>query len=133
VPNINDAFPSPYLKAGDLQGREVTVTIIKVGFEAVGQEREMKAILYFAGKQKGVVLNKTNARKITEIAGSAVTEDWRGVQVALYPTETEFGGKMVDCIRVKAVGKAALRPSPAPKPAPVPEPVIQIHDDDIPF
>ncbi len=137
MPNINEAFPSQYLKAADLQGREVTVTIVKVGFEAVGREREMKAILYFAGKTKGVVLNRTNARKIVEIAGSALTEDWTGTQIKLFPTETEFGGETVDCIRVKAVGPSVMsRMTPAPppvKPVPLPEPVIQIHDDEIPF
>jgi hypothetical protein len=37
--NISEAFPSLYLKAADLQGRDVVVTIVKVGFEAVGHTR----------------------------------------------------------------------------------------------
>ncbi len=127
MPNIDDAFPSNYLKACDLHGREVTVTITKVSFEPVGREREMKAILYFVGKTKGVVLNKTNAKKVTEIAGSAITEDWSGVAIALYPTETEFGGETVDCIRVRAVSRFQ-----APRVA-LPEPVVQVSDDEIPF
>ena len=36
-PNINDAFPSNYLKASDLQGREVIVTIDRVDFEPVAK------------------------------------------------------------------------------------------------
>ena len=113
MPNINDAFPSKHLKAADLQGRQITVTIEKVGFEAVGVEREMKAILYFAGKTKGMVVNKTNAKTITKVAGSAITEDWRGVTIALYPTETEFQGETVDCIRVRAVpGRGLVRAVP---------------------
>lgn len=128
--NINDAFPSIYLKASDLQGREAIVTIDRVGFEAVGREREMKAVIYFAGKQKGIVLNKTNAKKIIEIAGSAETEDWHGTQVKIYPTETEFGGETVDCIRIKPVGKPAARTPPPPPPAAL---KTELTDDEIPF
>src|SRR3990167_8394893 len=138
MPNINDAFPSNYLKASDLQGREVVVTIDKVTFEAVGREKEMKAVLYLQGKQKGIVLNKTNAKKIIEISGSAITEEWSGVQVKLYPTETEFAGETVDCIRIKPVGKAAMRmtnSAPAPVTVPDDDPVYSapLTDDDIPF
>ena len=138
MPNINDSFPSNYLKASDLQGRQVVVTMDRVEFEPVGRDKEMKAVLYFVGKQKGVVLNKTNAKKITEIAGSALTEEWQGVAVVLYPTETEFAGETVDCIRIKAVQKAKMqRMTPL---APPPPPVESNHqqpdefgDDPIPF
>lgn len=139
MPNINDSFPSNYLKASDLAGRAVVVTIARVDFEPVGRDKEMKAVVYFVGKHKGVVLNKTNARKITEIAGSALTEDWEGTAVAIYPTETEFAGETVECIRVKAVAKAPARMQrmtpqpPLPPPAPEPEHTGPLTDDDIPF
>jgi len=120
MPNINDSFPSNYLKASDLGGHTVVVTIDRVEFEPVGREREMKAVLYFVGKTKGVVLNKTNARKITEIAGSALTEDWQGHALALYPTETEFAGETVECIRVKPVAKAKPLMQRMTPPAPPP-------------
>jgi hypothetical protein len=133
VPNIHDSFPSNYLKASDLQGREIIVTIDRVAFEPVGREKEMKAVCYFAGKQKGIVLNKTNAKKIIEISGSAITEEWAGTQIKIYPTETEFGGETVDCIRVKPVGKAAMaRMTPPPPPVAV-EVAASDDDDSIPF
>ncbi len=131
MPNINDAFPSNYLKASDLQGREIIVTIDRVAFEPVGREKEMKAVCYFAGKQKGIVLNKTNAKKIIEISGSAITEEWAGTQIKIYPTETEFGGETVDCIRVKPVGKAAMSRMTPPPPPPVEQ--EPLTDEDIPF
>lgn len=136
MPNIHDAFPSNYLKAADLQNQTAVVTIDKVAFEAVGREREQKAVLYFVGKTKGVVLNKTNAKKIIEISGSALTEDWTGLTIALYPTETEFGGETVDCIRVKAApSQPRLRPQPvAPTPAPAAaRSTGAISTDEIPF
>ncbi len=138
MPNINDSFPSNYLKASDLAGRNVVVTIDHVDFEPVGREKEMKAVVYFIGKHKGVVLNKTNAKKITEIAGSALTEEWAGVAVTLYPTETEFAGETVECIRIKAVAKAPARMQRMTKPEPPPvvhdkEHSEMVTDDEIPF
>ncbi len=140
MPNINEAFPSNYVKASDLQGNQVVVTIDRVEFEAVGREKEQKAVLHFIGKQKGFVLNKTNARKIIEISGSALTEEWHGVAIVLYPTETEFGGETVDCIRIKAVQKARMQRM-TPAPPPVVAPVVEaaqwdegpLTDDQIPF
>lgn len=144
MPNINDAFPSNYLKASDLQGREVIVTIERVDFEAVGREREMKAVIYFEGKKKGIVLNKTNAKKIIEISGSAITEEWPGTQLKIYPTETEFGGETVDCIRIKPVGRPVMgRMTPTPPAArssamrmddePPTSHGVPLTDDEIPF
>lgn len=141
MPNINEAFPSNYLKASDLQGSQVVVTIDHVDFEEVGRDKEEKAVVYFIGKTKGMILNKTNARKIIEISGSAMTEDWQGTAIVLYPTETEFGGETVECIRVKPVAKAKMqRMTPAPPP-PKPKPEVDddgpdmndLDDDSIPF
>lgn len=138
-PNINDAFPSNYIKASDLQGRDAVVTINRVDFEAVGREREMKAVVYFEGKQKGMVLNKTNAKKIIEISGSAITEEWPGTQIKIYPTETEFAGETVDCIRVKSVGRPAMGrmikadPPPLSVKDPAPDHGTPIDESEIPF
>jgi hypothetical protein len=107
--NVNTAFPSQFLKASDLGANVATVTISHVTMEAVGHNKEQKPVVYFENKQKGVVLNRVNAKKITDIAGSAETEDWAGVRVALFATMTEFGGEQVECIRIKAptVARAA--------------------------
>jgi hypothetical protein len=114
--NINEAFPSKYLKASDLQGAEPVVTIDRVELEPIGRDKEMKAVLYFRGKDKGLVLNKTNATKITQLLGSGVTEEWDGQRIRLYATETQFGADLVDCIRIKAAtnGKPAAKPAPKP-------------------
>jgi hypothetical protein len=135
--NINDAFPSNYLKASDLAGQQPIVTIDRVEFEAVGREKEMKPILYFAGKEKGVVLNKTNAKNIANLVGSFETGDWAGFKIRLYSTHVEFQGETVEAIRIKAApqnttvngnGPQRMR-QPEPDPAPAPP----LTDDDIPF
>ncbi len=127
MPNIGDAFPSNFLKASDLGGKQVVVTVAGVKFEPVGRDKEIKPVLYFVGKQKGYVLNKTGGRKMTEITGSAMTEDWEGTAVVLYPTETEYAGETVDCIRIKAVTKSAMgKMLPTPKKI---MPTRDEHDD----
>ena len=126
--NINNAFPSKYIKASDLNGSAVAVTIHDVKVEQVGRDQDTKPVVYFEGKTKGLVLNRINSKKIAEIAGSNDTEDWQGTQIAIYPTTTDFGGEEVECIRVKAP-KAAAKPKPAPEP----EPVDDNEGDSIPF
>ena len=133
MPNINDAFPSNYLKASDLGGRQVVVTIDRVEFEPVGRDKEVKPVLYFVGKTKGVVLNKTNGRKITEITGSAMTEEWVGSAITIYPTETEFAGETVECIRVKPVAKGVPKMGRMTKPDPAPSSPVEDDDGSIPF
>ncbi len=94
----------------------------------------MKPILYFAGKEKGIVLNKTNAKTVTNLAGSPNTEDWVGFAIKLYATHVEFAGEQVEAIRIKAAGVAArpARPVAVAANAAVGG-HVDITDDDIPF
>ncbi len=127
MPNINDAFPSNYLKASDLKGQQPVVTIDRVEFEPVGRDKEMKPILYFVGKEKGMVLNKTNANNIKNLAGSPNTEDWSGFSIRLFATHVEFAGEQVEAIRIKAAGVAAR---PAARPVAVAAGAAAPHDLD---
>jgi len=154
MPNIDTLFPSRWLKASDLQGREPAVTIKEVKYEPVGQAKEMKAVVYFQNVRKGLVLNKTNANRITQIAGSGITEEWVGVQIKLFSTSVEYQGEPTEAIRIRPVNPARqnpLRPAeafaPHPPPArPVPPPAARddlfegqapdsepLTDEDIPF
>lgn len=117
MPNINDLYPSNYLKASDLGDAQPVVTIDRVEVEPVGRGKEMKPVIYFSGKQKGMVLNKTNSKKIAEIAGSPDTDDWHGVRVRLFATEVDFQGETVEAIRIKAPNAKAHQAPVAPPPA----------------
>jgi hypothetical protein len=125
--NIDSAFPSNYLKASDLGDKSPVVTIDRIEVEPIGRDKEMKPVLYFQGKEKGVVLNKTNAKKIAELTGSKDTDDWAGCQIRLYASQTEFAGEMVECIRVKGAAAAVAKPKAKP------EPVAEVEEDEIPF
>lgn len=98
--NINEAFPSKYLKASDLKGAKVRVTISRVESEEVGDGK--KPVAYFNGKEKGLVLNKTNAMIIASEHGPE-TEGWAGAEIYLYPGKTQFNGQMVDCLKVETM------------------------------
>lgn len=99
--DIGTAFPSAYLKAGDIPvDRPVTVRIDHVTTEEVGKERDRRPVLYFTGKEKGMVLNKTNANTVAKAYGNE-TDDWQGKPVQIVSTETEFGGEMVACLRLR--------------------------------
>jgi hypothetical protein len=125
MPSIDSVFPSHYLKASDLNNASPTVTIDRLEIEPIGRDREMKPVLYFQGKEKGLVLNKTNASKIAQLLGSKDTDDWSGSKIKLYATEAEFGGETFEAIRIKAAGTD----KPAPKPA---EPAF-VPEGDVPF
>lgn len=96
--DINNVFPSKYLKASDLQGRTVKVNIDTIAVEEIGKDR--KPVLMFSGKQKGLVLNKSNAQIIASVY-SPETNGWIGKDIELRPDKVAFNGQMVDCIRVQ--------------------------------
>lgn len=130
---IGTAFPSKYLKAEDLGDNRAVVTIRAVEFEDIGSDDGHKAVVYFKGRNKGLVLNRTNANTITEIAKTDETDDWSGVSVVLYATKVDYQGKRVSAIRVDA-------PKPKAAPKPVREPDVDGEDttpftdeDDPPF
>ncbi len=105
---IGTAFPSKYLKAADLAGKSHELVIKEVKIEDVGGQgnEEDKPCLYFVGKQKGCVLNRTNAMAIAARYGED-TEAWTDKPILVYPDTTMFQGKMVDCIRMRVPVEAA--------------------------
>lgn len=124
---IWDCFPSKYVASEDLKGQDVTVTIADVRVEELRSEKgtERKPVVYFAGMTKGLVLNVAN----TETIVSMLTDDtdlWIGRAITLFPTQTNFGKKVVPCIRVRdAPADAGIATSPAVTQQQVPQAVQQ--------
>ena len=90
---ISDAFPSKYLKADDLGNQRITLTIMAVTMEDIG-DKEFKLVMRFMGKEKGMVLNKTNATLCGTVWGDE-TNDWQGKQLELYAQPVMFQGRQV--------------------------------------
>lgn len=84
----NDIYASPWLKAEDLQGRTVQVKIAGASIEQLPQQdgsKQPKVVVSFVGKQKKLILNKTQHTTLCKLTGSDDTDDWRGVNVFLSP------------------------------------------------
>jgi len=126
---VSEEFPSQYLKASDLGGREVRVTMARVEREKIGTDT--KLILYFKGKEKGLVLNKTNAFAIGDAYGED-TEDWYDQPLIMFSIKTEYQGKIVDGLRCRV---PTARDNKPPKADPITSgdfPGDRVPDDDIP-
>lgn len=139
--NINDSFPSKYLKAADLEvddGETIPVTISDIQFEEVGKDKDMRPILYYEGEDKGIVLNKTNATNISKLYGSE-TDDWIGKKVLLGTAWVDFQGQSVEAIRIyppkqRAAGKPSVnRPLERASAPDERNPPPRDLDDEIPF
>ena len=128
----SEAFPSQWLKADDLQGRTVNCIISNVKMEKIGDDQ--KLVLEFQGKSKGMVLNKTNCSVISAVYGDE-TEDWMGQPIQVYPTECDYQGKRMACLRVRIPPRPRQAPAAAPgQAAPPPPPGAEADDGDaIPF
>lgn len=129
--NINSAFPNKYLKADVDITEDVLATIKTVKIESVGQgaKTEQKPVVYFDKLEKGLVLNKTNAKMIAKIAKSDDTDDWKGTKIRLIATEVEFQGELVMGIRVRELKRAAKQATDDVDDLRVEAP----SEDDIPF
>src|SRR5688572_11053384 len=98
---ISDLYPSKYVKASDLNGKTVTLTIKELRPEEMtnhANEKERKPVLYFERATKGLVLNRTNAMIIAHLYGDE-SDDWRGCRITIYPTKVRAFGSMQDAIR----------------------------------
>jgi hypothetical protein len=113
---VSACFPSKYLKAADIEGHEVTVQIAAVKLESMEQSGDTKPVLYFVGKSKGVVLNKTNSETLSAAFGDE-SDGWIGRSVVLFGTTTQFGGKMTPCIRLRIPRPPAIAAPVAAVPA----------------
>ena len=109
--DLNEIFTSNSLKAQDLKGREVTVTIS--GYEAVDFDDGRKLVLSFQESDRTLICNKTNGNTIGDLYGTNL-DSWIGKQITLFPTQTDFGGKQVPCIRVKLIAPPAAEPQQMP-------------------
>jgi hypothetical protein len=96
--------PKEFLFAFDLDGRDVNVTITHcTPGELTGEQgrKTKKPIAHLQGTPKKLALNATNCTTIEQLTGIDDPREWKNVRVVLFPTKTNFGGKTVDCIRIR--------------------------------
>ena len=90
---------------------------------------EKKLVMHFVGKDKALILNRTNCESLEAIVGTDDYAAWVGHAVVLFTDPSVmFGGKRVGGLRSRAVSAAA-----APPPPPVREPGEDDVDDSVGF
>ena len=98
--NVDSLYPSKYLRADDVNGRELSGTIAGLEVEPIAGDGKEKPVLYLTDHEQGLVLNKTNAQMIAHSYGKEVT-NWIGKPIVLHRDMVQFQGKFVPCIRVR--------------------------------
>ncbi len=98
-------FDERFIGSWDLEGHEsVKVTIEDVKREELragpGAAAEHKPVIYFKGKKKGMVCNRTNAKRIAEKHGEDVSE-WVGKQIEIYVEKVSAFGAQHAALRVR--------------------------------
>jgi hypothetical protein len=106
--NIDDLFPSKYLRGADLQGKAVAVRINNVVLEEFydndSRQTVKKAVLYCDDKSKGIVLSKSLSFQIADILHSKNTNEWIGKDIVLYSDRRLVFGVEKDVLQAKAKG-----------------------------
>lgn len=102
--NFNDMFPSQYFKAADV------TTPLRLVIENVDMadllDGKRKPCLWFAGQEKGLIINITNGLVLKDGYGPD-SLGWLGKPVELHCVSTLFKGAPVPSIRVRVPVRAS--------------------------
>jgi hypothetical protein len=109
---FDDLYGSRYLSAADLKEGEPRLKIGKVEVAELRDKTgttKRKYVVLFEGVDKGLVINKTNAKRLAEAYGKQSTK-WIGQIVQLYSEDTDFGKG----VRVRPMRTPAISAQPDP-------------------
>lgn len=101
---FDQLFPGRFIKAGEMHGKDVTLTIKSVYVDNIegedGREKP-QAIITFSEIAREWALNRTNASCLRAMWGDD-TDHWIGKRVTLYPENDSSGmSESGVCLRVK--------------------------------
>lgn len=132
---LSTVFPSAYLKADEIPEEGMVLTISEVEIKELGQgaDKQVKPVITFEEVEKQLVCNKTNCNTLVKLTGSDDTDDWAGHKVRLIAMEVQFGGDLVNSIRISSK-PVKTAPKKAAKPAQDPDWNVDGEgDDEIPM
>lgn len=130
--NMDEMYPSKWLRASDLSGKRVKLTIGSVGMEQF-QDGTSKPCIHFPGKDKGLILNKTNATAIAGAYGPD-TDGWLGKSIELFSMKVQGPSGLVDGLRVSIPEDVADRQPAAARQYHIGQKAAESElNDDIPF
>ena len=103
---IDDLYPSKYLRGSDLQGHAVTVKIERVALERFFDQQSRseieKLLVFLVGKKKSLICGKALAYEIAGICGSKNTDTWSGKEIVLFTERKLVYGREMDILRARA-------------------------------
>jgi hypothetical protein len=116
--DYEEMYGSRFLAAADLKA-PTTVVIERIEneiFEKPGEKPRKKAVAYFKGARKGMLINKTNAAMLADSFGKSFS-DWIGARVTIQAETTFFGSKPMKGLRLYPANGAppVTAAAPAPK------------------
>lgn len=86
-------------------GSDIVLTIKYARKEDVkgpdGKKQECLVIHFYEQAVKPMILNTTNAKAISQVAGSNFIEKWDGVKIQLYVAQVSAFGTTTDALRVR--------------------------------
>lgn len=89
VQDFDELYPGRFIKAGDLKGRDVNLTITEVVMEELeGSKKQFKGVISFKEVPKQLVLNRTNGECIKAMFGRKIA-DWIGKRITIYPANIQ--------------------------------------------
>jgi len=127
MPSYRAVYSGDYLKAEDILGKRIPVTIDTIALKAVQKDEDPQLILSFVGKQKQLILNKTNAQSIGDLYGDDY-DHWVGRSIMLFTVPNVYQGKPGIRVDAPPAGHGGdAHPAPPPPPDP------HTADDSVPF
>ncbi len=108
ITRVVDLCPSPHLSSEDLLGPdgeyfELDLTIKSWDFHPVGVDEEIKGVIYFEERKRGLVINRGNAKMLAKLHGNSLS-DLKGKRITLYvnPDVQYPGGQRGPGLRIKS-------------------------------
>lgn len=120
--DFRDLYAGKYLNTSDVKEKPFRGTIVRAKAEEM-KDGKVKAVIYFEGRDRGLVLNGTRHDTLIQITGSANSEDWIGTKIDVRDGMTNYGGKPTGCI---VISKPAVKKTAEQKAAEVKE---ELNDD----
>ncbi len=103
---LDELYPSKYLRGSDLQGHFVNVKIERVALERFYDQQSRseieKLVVYLVGKKKALIAGKSLAYEIAGACKSNNTDTWPDQEFVLFTERKLIFGRELDVLRAKA-------------------------------
>jgi hypothetical protein len=103
------AFNSPYLSSADIvEPTVLTVAYVALEIDQTKKTKDLFNTAYFVEKEirqgeklKPMILNASNSKTLSTIAGSAFIDDWQNLRITIYVDQNvRFGKETVEGLRI---------------------------------